>query len=173
MKLRTALWSLFVVLLFLANLQLVGAHDLTGVRWFGDNLLDINILNYESIVKNALAEWERGTVLNFNLVEDNADIVVYGADFGNTGWGGLATLQYSYHCSCQGYCKIDSAIARYNSHWIEYENREDIQGVFCHEIGHTLGFLEHVDQGCMGYRYYNDVEHVTPHLRNDLNELYM
>lgn len=91
--------------------------------------------------------WNRVSILYNYTSSSHTDISVFGDNAGNTGWGGLASLE-----SVSG-SHILHAHARYNTY---YSNSSaTIEGIYCQEVYHTYGFDHNNTGGCMGLGYYS------------------
>jgi len=94
----------------------------------------------------AINEWSSKTILNLPLQSSHTDISVFDGNYGNTGWGGLASIE-----SYSG-CTILHGHARVNLYYGGTSNA--IRGIFCQEVGHLFGLTHSNDGGCMGGGYY-------------------
>ena len=117
----------------------------------------------------AINEWNGDTILNISNVSTGAESLVYDGNYGNTGWGGLATIE-----SYSG-CTILRASAKLNLYYSWTSNAA--RGVFCQEVGHTFGLDHSNDGGCMGGGYWYDIGTfpaytVVTHNINDIGTMY-
>lgn len=188
---KRVVWTLCVLTMLLLNIGVASGHRWENYRWFGDNLLRINTVNFETSSSRAVEEWDYKTKLTLKIDSQDADIKSYGRDFGNTGWWGLAVPKHvDFHCSC-GYCAFQYAHALYNTYyemdrstyaevlrWYpdSYDAKTykekimaDRQEVFCHEYGHLFGLHHHPSSfnNCLG-----SGSGVDQHLANDINSIY-
>lgn len=97
----------------------------------------------------AINEWNADTILNFTNVSSGQETSVYDGNYGNTGWGGLASIE-----SYSG-CTILRASAKLNLYYSWTSNAA--RGVFCQEVGHTFGLDHSNDGGCMGGGYWYNI----------------
>ena len=114
----------------------------------------------------AINEWNADTILNLSS-SNNAEIEVSSSNYGNTGWGGLATItQYSG-------CTILHGTAVLNTYYSYTSNGQ--RGVFCQEVGHLFGLDHSNDGGCMGGGYYYSIDNnynVVSHNISDISKKY-
>lgn len=94
----------------------------------------------------AISEWDSKTILSLPGSSSHTDISVFDGNYGNTGWGGLASIE-----SASG-CNILHGHARVNLYYGGSSN--SIRGIFCQEVGHLFGLDHSNDGGCMGGGYY-------------------
>ncbi|MFW6084426.1 MAG: M12 family metallo-peptidase [Gemmatimonadota bacterium] len=100
--------------------------------------------------------WNNRTDLTLRTTTNPSyvDVYVWGADYGSTGWAGLASVvQSRWDWHCWAYCGLSLVYARYNNNY-RSSNSWYAQKVFCHELGHAFGFDHNSSGGCMisGYR---------------------
>lgn len=96
---------------------------------------------YHSSFKSAVAAWDAAVSLSFGpqVGTNRPQIVVNGKDFGNTGWNAQNT-NYREFVITGDY--VDSVIDA-NYYYMKDMTEFKRQGVFGHELGHSLG-LDHV-----------------------------
>ena len=158
---RLKVWIpvLIVVGLLAANIGVQQAHATwwNGYHW-NKSGTHIQIQNYNYATSPYAAAaiqngWNSIGILYDYSVNYHTDISVFDGNFGNTGWGGLASLEsldWDWGCFCYDY--ISHGHARYNSYYGGDARWQ--QGVFCQEIFHTYGFQHSNDGGCMGLSYW-------------------
>lgn len=126
-----------------------------------------NTASYSSQAAAALNEWHNDTVLNIVNVSYHTEVSVYDGNYGNTGWGGLASIE-----SYSG-CNILHGHARVNYYYSYTSN--GIRGVFCQEVGHLFGLDHSNDGGCMGGGYFYSIDsnyNVVSHNISDISSKY-
>ncbi|HEX9272168.1 MAG TPA: hypothetical protein VGA01_08140 [Candidatus Binatia bacterium] len=169
-KLKVLAMCGIVALLVLLNVQLAYGHDWWWYCWHKGSTLGVWVYGSNQAEANAaLNDWDSHTHVNFSRPGSHTDISVWGANFGATGWWGLASIESTSYDWWHHWwwCRIEHAHARYNSYYGGTSG--DIQGVLCQEIGHTLG-LDHSNTGdCMGKSYYNNINVTGPHNWSDIN----
>jgi hypothetical protein len=167
--------SLLIVVLIVANLFLAAntfAHQMWRdgkyyVHWNRSGTsVTFNLYNgglgsdiYDA--DKARADWHNNTILNLYWVDSTAprDITVYSYN-SQDGRGGL----YYIWWDTKGH--IYKGEAAYNLYY-----GQNKQGVFCQEIGHNFG-LEHSNDGCMGYTYWNSLITTVQHNWTDIYNWY-
>lgn len=162
--------SAIVLGLVVANLGVASAHNWGSWHWnkTGSQIV-IQSYIYGSTTSQAIAAnqdaWNKISILYNYRVNYHTDVSVYDGNFGNTGWGGLASIESSSGSH------ITHAHARYNTY---YPNSSaQIQGIYCQEVFHTYGF-DHSNTGdCMGLGYYNNVTVLGPHNNSDFSNRYL
>jgi hypothetical protein len=118
---------------------------------------------YRTEAANAISDWNVNTILTLSNASSHTEISVFDGNYGNTGWGGLASLE-----SVSGN-HILHAHSRLNTYY-SYSST-DKRGVQCQEVGHTFG-LDHSNDGCMGKGYYNNLNTTVQHNWNDIYNIY-
>lgn len=180
---RKLLWTALILALITANAGVAGAHNWWFWTW---GRADMNVYEFTAFVAEAEAarrDWAfPQTRVSLALVPKHSDISLISGDYGKTQWWGLATVEswssyWPWICGGNKACRFLHAHARYNSAGGGKRgtgDRSDIRGVFCQELGHTLGLDHSPMHDCMGKRYFkdNDVNVVGPHARADVNARY-
>lgn len=163
--------GVLVLVILGLNVSVAYAHNWWYWCWHTGRTINVHVFgSYQNEANVALNDWDSHTDVNFNRVSSHTELSVYGAYWGNVTWGGLATIKHHgfdwwHHWR---YCKIRHAHATYNTKYSRPSH--DIHGIFCMEVGHTLG-LRHSNDGCMGKWYYtgNNLNHTVPHNWSDIN----
>lgn len=174
-RVSIAVLSLLVLALLVVNIKVAYAHDWGLWCWHTGNTINVWVWgSYASEANAALNDWDSHTDVNFNRVSGHTELSVFGSNFGATGWGGLAVIKDTSYDWWHHWwwCRIKHAHATYNTYYAGGHTRHDIHGIFCQEIGHTLG-LEHSPHGCMGKGYYGPSSrywnHTVSHNWSDIN----
>lgn len=181
----TGLLMSVTFLLIVANINLAFAHQWGSWHWHKRNIGVLNTAFYRVSSTAAMNDWGPGfNVINPRSVTHHSDVSFFDGNFGDTGWGGLASIEsYFNHChySVFGICfdskpGITHAHARLNTYyfWSNLNTgttADSGRGVQCQELGHTFG-LDHSNDGCMGKGYFNNLNYVTSHSDSDLNAMY-
>lgn len=126
-----------------------------------------NTANFWSDANAALNEWDADTILSIPRVNFHTEVSVLDGNYGNTGWGGLASIE-----SASG-CNILHGHATLNYYYSYTANGR--RGVFCQEIGHLFGLDHSNDGGCMGGGYFYNINtnyNVVSHNISDINSMY-
>jgi hypothetical protein len=128
-----------------------------------------NVASRSADAAAAINEWNADTILNISSVSSGEETLVLDGNYGNTGWGGLASLT-----SVSG-CTILKSTAKLNLYYSWTSNAA--RGVFCQEVGHTFGLDHSNDGGCMGGGYWYDIGTfpaytVITHNINDIGSMY-
>lgn len=162
------------------NLQIASAHNWWYWHWHKSSI-GVSISNYTTAAQSAIADWDNNSDVSLPIQSTHTDISVMGGDYGATGWWGLASVETAgyddpSHCgNTSDVCRFVHAHARYNSYYggtTGGGTNSDVRGVLCQEIGHALG-LDHSSTGdCMGKGYYNNINVVGSHNRQDINARY-
>lgn len=176
-SLKFAVKCVVALALLALNMQVAIAH-----RWSSWHQPDrtVNTWNFatrSAEANAALNDWDSRTILSFPRQSSHTDISVFDGNFGDTGWGGLASVESSGFgwWDCWWWCHVDHGHARYNSFYGGSSGTgsgSDIRGIFCQEIGHLLG-LDHSNTGdCMGKSYFNNINVTGTHNANDISSMY-
>ncbi len=172
--LRISVGTLIVLGLLFANLQVAFAHDWWQWHWHKNPLHIWVYGSHQREATAAVADWDshiRDMKLHTQF-KGHTDISLFGANWGATPWGGLASIKnYSFDWWHKWtYSKIKHCHATYNSYY--GGSSAHIQGIFCQEVGHCFG-LDHSNTGdCMGKSYYNNINVTGPHNWSDMNAKY-
>ncbi len=119
--------------------------------------------------------WNNRTDLTLRSTSNPSyvDVYVWGANYGSTGWAGLASVirsQWDWHC--WSYCGLSLVYARYNNNY-RSSNSWYAQKVFCHELGHAFGFDHNSSGGCMISGYWPSLDNrPSSHDVRDVNSRY-
>jgi hypothetical protein len=149
-------------------------HSWNGYHWsrtsnpftvrLGDNVKGA----WDSMLEKASSDWSKSTVLDAPVVAGktrpkscrptSGRVEVCDANYGNTGWLGLAQIWVS------GGVHITQGVVKNNDYYFgnsnyQYNNKAEMQHVICQEIGHTFGLDHQSETGvslntCMDY-YHN------------------
>ena len=165
---KTHVVGLSLLLIAVAAITLpVLAHD--WGCWVQPNrtVSTYNSASYWSEANAALNEWQNDTIISVPRTSSHTEVSVFDGNYGNTGWGGLASIE-----SYSG-CNITHCHAKVNYYYSYTSNGK--RGVFCQEFGHCLGLQHSNDGGCMGGGYYYDINsnyNVVSHNISDINAKY-
>lgn len=167
MKSRTSLFIAFVCVMMVLVAMPAVAHN--WGCWIQPNrtVYVRNTASNYSQANAALNEWSNDTILNIVNVSYHTEVSVYDGNYGNTGWGGLASIQ-----SYSG-CTIYHGHALLNTYYSYTSNGK--RGVFCQEVGHLFGLDHSNDGGCMGGGYFYSINsnyNVVSHNINDIANKY-
>lgn len=172
-----------VVALGLANVQLATAswpaeptvHDWGSWHWDKSTLYVQLSGSHQNQAVRAANVWNGRTNLTIRSTSShsNADISLWGAYYGDTGWAGLATVEnkgWDWHCWSN--CGLRHVHARYNSYY-RSSNSWYAQKVFCHELGHAFGYTHNSTGGCMISGYWPSLSNEpSSHDISDVNARY-
>lgn len=168
---KSIIWGTLTALLLGANIHLVSAHDWFSFHWHKRTLGTRMAVSstFASAAEAARADWSNNTIVNLQRVNFHTDLSVFDGNFGDTGWGGLASVQGvtldGFHCLIPPlFCQMTHAHAMLNTfyRWSSGSGTtSSARGVFCQEIGHTLG-LDHSPHGCMGKGYFDGLKNNEP-----------
>jgi hypothetical protein len=146
-----------VGLLLLANIHAytAHAHNWGSYHWDkGGSAIYVYQYNYAAYANEAeLARrqaWNTIGILYNYAVNYHTDVSVYDGNFGNTGWGGLASLEsldWDWGCWC--FDHISHGHARVNMYY--GYGAWSRQFIFCQEVFHTYGIDHDNSGGCMDY----------------------
>lgn len=134
--------------------------------------------SYTSPVGTGMSTWTSTTDLQFSQTGgNNWDIAQYVANFGATGWAGLA-----YICDVFGRCNNPSAWNSTFNYCIAYENRYYQDGysfnrrraVATHEAGHCVSLAHNNNTSSVMYTFVSSSGVFNPNSgdRNDVNSRY-
>jgi len=168
--------NLYVLSIHSGSTPSAHAHNWDGYHWNKGGSAIYIYQSWHGGIRRAQADaarndaWSKITPL-YNYwcgAGAHCDVSVWDANYGATGWGGLASLEnldWDWGCWC--YRHISHGHARVNT----YYGANDlywIQGVFCQEVFHTYGFAHDAYGGCMGLGYYSGQSNVlVSHNNND------
>src|SRR6266852_7570112 len=168
-------WFLVVAIAFAVSpLVLLANHSWGGYHWartsnpftvkLGDNVSSA----WDSYLATTSSDWSASSVLNTTVVAGSAKprncrptsgrVEVCDANYGNTGWLGVAQIWIS------GGTNITQGTVKNNDYYFgsstyQYNNDAEKLHVICQEVGHTLGLDHQSTDGsslntCMDY-YHN------------------
>ncbi len=147
--------ALLTAVLVAANVGVAGAHGLGPGRphWDkGGSAIHIYNYNYAAnwqAAENARVDgWNKiGILYNYN-VNYHTDVSVFDGFYGATGWVGLTSFEdMDWDWASWGWNHIAHTHARYNRSYPLAQLQ--IQGVICHEIGHSWGFSHDTTPDCL------------------------
>ena len=163
-----------LIALLASNVYVASAHNWSNWHWDKSGTR-IQIQSYITGSNTAEAEaarvdaWNKIGILYNYRVNYHTDVSVMGANYGDTGWGGLASIESSaWDWGSWSYSHITHAHARLNTYYggSAWWN----QGVFCQEVFHAYGFDHNDSGGCMGLSYYSGSGNtLSPH---DVSDFY-
>jgi hypothetical protein len=184
---RTARWAALAVVLLFANVGFALAHNWWYWTWGRTDMKVFEATRYVTEAEAARKDWiYPHTHLSLLLSAKHADISLIDGDYGKTQWSGLATVESSgrywpWACGGSVACRFVHAHARVNTAEGLRSGagpKSDIRGVFCQELGHTLG-LDHSihtenrrTNDCMGKGYGNNSNVAGWHAWADINARY-
>lgn len=182
--LRLLLLTLAVAGLTTANVRVASANWLGGAdaaphNWWqwhfdGSTITAYVFGSHQTQAKRAINDWNNLTQIRIPSADPTtAGMLVYGANFGDTGWGGLASITgFTWDFHCWGYCRVTKGVARFNSFY-GGSSTWWAQGVFCQEVGHLFGLAHNSSGGCMGLSYFpNQGNRPSSHDISDVNAKY-
>ena len=147
-----------VLTLFASNIYVASAHNWSNWHWDKTGTR-IQIQSYITGSTASLAEaarrdaWNKIGILYNYRVNYHTDVSVFDGNFGNTGWGGLASIESSaWNWGSWSYSHITHAHARVNNYYAASSWWK--QGIYCQEVFHAYGFDHNNSGGCMGLSYY-------------------
>ena len=170
---RINVWLIVsAAVLVVVNVGMATAHDWWDWHWHTGSDIAVLVDAVNGAEANAaLDDWDKNCNISFPRATAHTEMSVFGGNFGATGWAGLATVEsHSFDWWHKwNHSKIDHCHARYNQHY--GGTKADIQGIFCQEIGHCMGF-DHSNDGCMGKGYFNKENYTVAHNWSDCNARY-
>lgn len=172
-KILTGFLILVACGLFALNVQVLNAHQWGSWHWDKNTIYMYVYGSKQAESKAAIKDWDDHTDLKLPLKTSHTDVSVFGANAGNTGWAGLASIKgYAFdwwHKWC--WCKITHAHAQFNTYY-SYTSA-NVQGVQCQEVGHTFGLDHSNTNGCMAKGYYSPNSNFSnSHNWADVNAMY-
>lgn len=181
---QTALWAaltltfLFLNLfLWLAPQQEVEGHDWWLWRQWNRSVQTWIHSGFQAEARAARDDWHNNTILSLPLRNSHTEISVYGGNWGDTGWRGLASVEsvgFGWW-TCWTWCIINHGHARYNDFFggsTGTSASSAARGTMCQEVGHLFG-LTHSAGDCMGRGYFSSWSNVVgPHSVSDINNKY-
>lgn len=181
-KLTLGLGTVLLVVLTAGNTSLAvtnwetvreGAHDWGRWHWDKSNFQVYLFGTHKNEAVRAINRWNGATDVTMTSTSQHKDMSVWGGNFGDTGWGGLASIEnagWDWHCWAN--CRITHGHARFNSFY-GGSNSWWAEGVFCQEVGHLFGLGHNSNGGCMGLSYYpNHTNRPSSHDISDVNRKY-
>ena len=155
-RLWTVVLGLLVLGLLTVNLQSASAHRWWIWHWNKSTVRYWNFATRKTQAQAAINDWDACSGFKLSKRTSHTDISVYDGNFGDTGWGGLASIKsrkWDWWCPFL-FCGVTHGHARFNSFYGGSNNW--VKGVFCQEVGHLFG-LGHSPHGCMGLSYYTSI----------------
>ena len=177
-KIFTGFLTLVALRLLALNVQVLNAHQWGSWHWEKSSIRMRVFGTHQAEAKAAIKDWDDHTQLSLPLRSSHTDVSVWGGNWGDTGWSGLAEIKTSsydwWHKWC--WCRIEHAHDRYNSFYgfsTGTGTNSGARGIFCQEVGHTFG-LDHSARGsCMAKTYYSPSSNVSnSHDWSDVNAMY-
>lgn len=163
-RLLIPVMAIVVGALVALNVGVASAHNWGSWHW---DKSGSRVQIQSQIYGGTQAQAEAGRVDAWNKVSNlynyrvnyHTDVSVFDGNFGNTGWGGLASIESTaWDWGCFGWCHVTHGHARYNSYY--GGSPWYIQGVYCQEVYHTYGFDHDDTGGCMGLGYFPNSSNV-------------
>ncbi len=165
-RVKLMIGPFLALVLLVSNLYVFQAHNASAHNWGSyhwdrsGSYVPVYDYNYSSGADWQWAENARQNMWNnvsplylYQSCCSHTDMSVFDGNSGNTGWVGLSNLvnlDWDWGCWC--YDHISHSHAQFNTYY-GYSGAS-IQGVYCQEIWHGLGF-DHDNQGdCMSLGYY-------------------
>ncbi len=143
------------------------AHDWGCWRQPNRTVYIYNTALNSSQANSAINEWDADTILSLPKLTSHTEVSVFDGNYGDTGWGGLASIESSSGCNIlHGHATLN--------YFYSYTSNGK-RGVFCQEIGHLFGLQHSNDGGCMGGGYYYDINtfyNVVSHNISDISAKY-
>ncbi|MGI9039028.1 MAG: hypothetical protein ACR2GQ_09210 [Gemmatimonadota bacterium] len=181
-KLFLSVGTLLLIFLTASNTRLAmvnwdtaagDAHDWGNWHWDQSNFEVYLFGTHQNEAIRSINIWNSETDVRMTSTSSHGDMSVWGGNFGDTGWSGLASIEktgWDWHCWAN--CRIAHGHARYNSYFGS-GNSWFAQGVFCQEVGHLFGLGHNSRGGCMGLTYYDDhTNRPSAHDIADVNRKY-
>ena len=150
--------GVFIALLS-ANAYVASAHNWWKWHWHkgGTAIVIKSLITGGSTAQAEAARvdaWNKIGILYNYRVTYHTDVSFFDGNFGNTGWGGLASIESkSWDWGSWAYAHINHAHARVNTYYSTSSWSK--QGIYCQEAFHTYGFDHNSSGGCMGLSYFS------------------